>query len=164
MSILMQLFRELLAFRRIFVGGEEVPQRAAVEYGDGVQCADDPERDRTVLHFAFAPASSTSESGNAQHQISAAPAVHFIDGLEPTVTIVLPRAQLCEGRTVTIVDVGESSRYVTLQQAPGELDTIDGGLDPKTFYGVGVSLQLVAYPGNAERRMGWHITSMRHRS
>lgn len=163
MSLLSSIVRELVAYRRIVVGGEEAPQRGVVEYGDGVQYADDPDRDRTRLHFAFAPAGAVSASGAASQSIPVAPTVHFVEGSASEVSIALPPAQLCHGKSVRIVDVGSMVRTITIVPATGELDEIDGGLDPLVLIGAGVSIDLVAYPGDIERRMGWYSVSVKHR-
>lgn len=164
MSILQNLVDELLAFRRIRVNGEEAPARAALEFeGIGVQRQDDPEQDRSVVRFEFAPPVVARPIQTGDFHVLYAPAVVYIDGPALAVAAEMPPAQLCAGQTVQIVDLGDVPREIVVRSAIGEGDHIDERAEESRFSGVGLRLTLVACTGSVERRSGWSVTAVRER-
>lgn len=163
MSLVMDLVKELLAFRRVRVNGADVPARAALEFDPPVNCRDDPDGDRAQLVFPFAPQLRVLDPSPGDHAIPEAPAVDYIDGAESNVEIVMPPAQLYGGQSIDVIDLGDVARSVTLRAATGELDLINGQGTQVTIPGVGLCVRLVAFSGSIDRRGGWYVVSSSER-
>lgn len=164
MGILLDMVRELMAFRRVRVNGVEVPSRDVLEFeGEGVQHQDDAEQGRAVVRLGFAPPVVVRDIQAGDFQVKYAPSVTYIDGPAPVVFVEMPPAQLCGGQTVQLVDLGDVEREIVLRSALGEGDHIDERPEDARFSGSGLRLTLIACTGNVERRSGWSVAAVRER-